>query len=225
MKAFGGNSGYVGYSKSRRAVLAESEGLRNASQMNKAFADEVNARILAANPAAPKVTLKQIKSALNEINADEWHHTSKFGNRTNYYSAETIAEFFTPETDEQKAARESREACEREYRELVQAEEAEIYSGLANVAGYFAAQNGMLVRVYKSGVEMTFDNANIIPAGIEANSENERNAGGLWFWGNKEEVEAAINDYNSARAAIINGMPKERTARIAELATLRRKIF
>lgn len=91
-RIFGGNSGYVGYSKSKRAVEAEERGLRSKSQMNKEFADLIN-QILVVN-GANKVTLKQIKDSLNFIRADEWHHTSKFGNQTNYYSPEKIANFF-----------------------------------------------------------------------------------------------------------------------------------
>lgn len=89
---FGGNSGYVGYSKSRRAVEAEYNGLRNKSQMNREFLDEVNDILL--ERGAKKITLKKIKDNLANINADEWHHTSKYGNRTDYYSAETIATYF-----------------------------------------------------------------------------------------------------------------------------------
>ena len=89
---FGGNSGYVGYSKSKRAVGAENRGLRSKSQMNKDFANEVNA-IIIENGGTP-VTLKTIKDALPHIVADEWHHTSMYGNKTDYYSAATIAKFF-----------------------------------------------------------------------------------------------------------------------------------
>jgi aspartate carbamoyltransferase regulatory subunit len=91
-RIFGGNSGYVGYSKSKRAVEAEERGLRSKSQMNKEFADLIN-QILVEN-GANKVSLRKIKDSLNFIRADEWHHTSKFGNQTNYYSPEKIANFF-----------------------------------------------------------------------------------------------------------------------------------
>lgn len=91
---FGGNSGYVGYSKSKRAVAAEERGLRSKSQMNKAFADSVNAIII--NNGGTPVTLKNIKDALPHIIADEWHHTSMYGNKTDYYSPENIAEYFSP---------------------------------------------------------------------------------------------------------------------------------
>ena len=89
---FGGNSGYVGYSKSRRAVDAENRGLRSKSGMDKAFAEKVNSII--EERGGKRVSLAQIKKATDEVKADEWHHTSMYGNRTNYYSAETLADYF-----------------------------------------------------------------------------------------------------------------------------------
>ena len=74
---FGGNSGYVGYSKSKRAVDAENRGLRSKSQMDRDFLNEVNDLIIdnGGNP----VTLAQIKRNLQNIARDEWHHTSMYG--------------------------------------------------------------------------------------------------------------------------------------------------
>lgn len=91
---FGGNSGYVGYSKSKRAVDAENRGLRSKSQMDRDFLNEVNDLIIdnGGNP----VTLAQIKRNLQNIARDEWHHTSMYGNKTDYYSAKTIASYFCP---------------------------------------------------------------------------------------------------------------------------------
>ena len=89
---FGGNSGYVGYSKSKRAVAAEERGLRNKSQMDASFRDSVNTLIV--QRGGSPVTLKAIKDATNKVVADEWHHTSMYGNKTDYYSAETIAAYF-----------------------------------------------------------------------------------------------------------------------------------
>lgn len=92
-KSIGGNSGYIGYSKSVRAVQAEKRGLVNKSQINKDFIDIVNS-LIKKNKGTIKVTVSQVKNNLDRINADEWHHTSKFGNKTYYYSAETIADYF-----------------------------------------------------------------------------------------------------------------------------------
>ena len=95
---FGGNSGYVGYSKSRRAVDAENRGLRNASQMDAEFRDEINA--ILEKYGEEKLTLKAIKDALPKIEADEWHHTSMYGNNTNYYSADIVQSISMMEEDD-----------------------------------------------------------------------------------------------------------------------------
>lgn len=112
-KVYGGNSGYVGYSKSKRAVAAEERGLKNASQMNSEFAKEVNTIIEERTGNPSKLTLKAIKAALPDIKADEWHHTSKFGNKTNYYSAERVASHFAKDPAEEAAERLEREAAKR----------------------------------------------------------------------------------------------------------------
>lgn len=93
-RIFGGNSGYVGYSKSVRAVEAEENGLRNKSQMDRDFLDEVKNIIEEKTGKKSKLTLALIKKSLVNIRYDEWHHTSVYGNKTYYYSAETIADYF-----------------------------------------------------------------------------------------------------------------------------------
>jgi len=89
---FGNNSGYVGYSKSRRAVGAENKGLRNKSQMDQSFSDEVNQLI--EDKGGKRVSLKKIKEELENIPSNEWHHTGMYGKKTDYYSAETVANYF-----------------------------------------------------------------------------------------------------------------------------------
>lgn len=101
-RTFGGNRGYVDYSKSVRAVEAEQRGLRNKSQMDKNFADKVNGLI----DDGTKFSLKEIKTALKFIDADEWHHTSKMGNKTDYYSAETIADYLNSTSGRKRLRRE-----------------------------------------------------------------------------------------------------------------------
>lgn len=93
-RIFGGNSGYVGYSKSKRAADAEENGLRNKSQMDSNFAQEVNELLKARIPNHRKISLSEIKSALDAIEPTEWHHTSKYGNKTNYYSPYDVAFYF-----------------------------------------------------------------------------------------------------------------------------------
>lgn len=98
-RVFGGNSGYVNYSKSKRAVQAEAEGKRSISHFDRAFVEQVNA-ILATVGAKP-ITIAKAKRIAQNTQADEWHHTSMYGNKTFYYSPETIA--VAAMTDEQQA--------------------------------------------------------------------------------------------------------------------------
>lgn len=91
---FGGNSGYVGYSKSKRASAAEESGYRNKSQMDSNFAKEVNFLLKSRVPNHRKILLSEIKKALDAIEPTEWHHTSKYGNKTNYYSPYDVAFYF-----------------------------------------------------------------------------------------------------------------------------------
>lgn len=93
-RIFGGNSGYFGYSKSLNAISAEERGLCNKSQMDKYFLDEVNSLISEELKSPFKTTLKEIKDNLQYLEPDEWHHTSMYGNKTNYYSAATVARYF-----------------------------------------------------------------------------------------------------------------------------------
>ena len=72
------NAGYVGYSKSVRAVLAEQDGLMNASQL---------VQYLRKKKLFPGITTKIIKQVLPPT---EWHHTSKFFNETNYFELATV---------------------------------------------------------------------------------------------------------------------------------------
>lgn len=96
-RVFGGNSGYVGYSKSKRAVNAEERGLRNKSQIDKEFTKAVNDYLIERNPTQKAIKVSDIKKNIDAINPTEWHHTSKYGNRTNYYSVEDVANFFLDE--------------------------------------------------------------------------------------------------------------------------------
>lgn len=81
-KNFGGNSGYVGYSMSKRAQSARGEGRFPKTD----FMKEYN---ISAN------TLKTLVD-VGIINDNEWHHTSKFGNETTFYGWDNplYAEFY-----------------------------------------------------------------------------------------------------------------------------------
>ena len=70
--------------KSNNAVWAEEEGLVTKSKITAAW--------LRANGIDETATFIKFLIKADAIWEDEWHHTSKFFNMTNYYSAETIAE-------------------------------------------------------------------------------------------------------------------------------------
>ncbi|QJC21992.1 hypothetical protein [Arcanobacterium buesumense] len=77
-------AGYNGYSKSNNAIAAEEAGLVTLSKITKTWLTE--------NGIEESVKFVKYLIKLGIIVADEWHHTSKFYNQTNYYSAETIRE-------------------------------------------------------------------------------------------------------------------------------------
>lgn len=71
MKAIGGNSGYVGYSMSVRAMRARNEGSYPKSDFKKMYGISANAF--------------DILVGAGVVYVSEWHHTSKYGNRTDFY--------------------------------------------------------------------------------------------------------------------------------------------
>jgi len=75
------NHGYVGYSKSVRAREAEREYL---------FPLTIAVKIVAALAGC---TQKVARETLLKRGSDEWHHTSKFFNRTEYYDVRASARF------------------------------------------------------------------------------------------------------------------------------------
>ncbi len=70
-RTFGGNSGYVGYSMSKRAAEAKREGRYPKGEFRREFG---------VSPKAFDFLVKY-----DFINDSEWHHTSKFGNKTTFY--------------------------------------------------------------------------------------------------------------------------------------------
>lgn len=70
-KPFGGNSGYVGYSMSKRAAYAREEGRYPKTDFKKVY-------------NMPQATLDALVSA-GIITDKEWHHTSSYGNTTTFY--------------------------------------------------------------------------------------------------------------------------------------------
>lgn len=69
---YGGNSGYQGYSMSKRAVEAREEGRYPKTDFKKVYS---------INDATLNALVE-----LNIISNNEWHHTSKYGNKTKFYS-------------------------------------------------------------------------------------------------------------------------------------------
>ena len=68
---FGGNSGYVGYSMSKRAAEAKEEGRYPKTEFRREY--HITAKSL------------DILTSLGFINNSEWHHTSMYGNKTPFY--------------------------------------------------------------------------------------------------------------------------------------------
>lgn len=83
---YGGNSGYKGYSMSKRAVEAREEGRYPKTDFKKVYG---------INDATLNALVE-----LNVISNDEWHHTSKYGNKTKFYS--WIDDDYIPLFDENK---------------------------------------------------------------------------------------------------------------------------
>lgn len=73
-RAFGGNSGYSGYSMSKRAIEARNDGKYPKTDFRRIY----------------HLTEKSFAALLElgYINNSEWHHTSSYGNRTTFYAWE-----------------------------------------------------------------------------------------------------------------------------------------
>ncbi|MBQ8422985.1 MAG: hypothetical protein IJY36_01825 [Coprobacter sp.] len=202
---YGGNSGYVGYSKSKRAVDAEERGLRNASQMNADFAKEVN-RIVEERTGEPsKITLKKIKEVLGKIKADEWHHTSKFGNKTNYYSAETVASYFAKDPEEEEYERIERERererkkRHEEYSKAVRAKLpiTQVKTKIGTFDG-FVTSDGYVVDV-PSDVLYHTDNRKLYAIGeLEGEGYIFVDRHSEWYDNNREAFNKAVMEYVNA---------------------------
>ena len=84
---YGGNSGYVGYSMSKRAMSARNEGRYPKTDFRKEY----------------EVSVKSFDILVDAgiIQSGEWHHTSKFGNKTPFYGWEE--DFYADIYQENKA--------------------------------------------------------------------------------------------------------------------------
>lgn len=79
MKAFGGNSGYIGYSESVRSFNAKTDGRYPKTEFKRVY------------NLSEKLFNQLLKRDI--IENTEWHHTSKFGNKTKFYSISNIMLF------------------------------------------------------------------------------------------------------------------------------------
>jgi hypothetical protein len=72
MKAFGGNSGYIGYSESVRSYTAKQNGEYPKTTFKKEYG----------------ISEKKFQELLKREFIEEvgWHHTSKYGNKTTFYT-------------------------------------------------------------------------------------------------------------------------------------------
>ena len=87
--------------------------------MDSSFAEEVNQVLKDDYQVERGVKVSEIKKAidLGLVQMDEWHHTSMYGNKTGYYSADNLAEFFSrPEYRKEMAeAEKKREYAKKEW--------------------------------------------------------------------------------------------------------------
>ena len=84
MTTFGNNSGYVGYSISKRAARAKADGKFPKSEFKREYG--VSAKLF------------EILNKLHIISATEWHHTSMYGNQTEFYEWRSEDDINTFET-------------------------------------------------------------------------------------------------------------------------------
>ena len=71
LRRFGGNSGYIGYSMSKRAANARGEGKYPKTDFRKEY--------------GLSETMFNVLKSLKIIGSYEWHHTGKYGRRTEFY--------------------------------------------------------------------------------------------------------------------------------------------
>ena len=198
---YGGNSGYEGYSKSKRAVEAEERGLRSASQMNGEFAKQVNGIIEERTGEPSKLTLKDIKKVLPDIKADEWHHTSKFGNKTNYYSAENVASYFAKDPETELQERKEREIAEREeayrraVREKIPTRKVETELGEKDA---FITSDGYAVEVPGNVLYMPEDARLFAIGELKDEGDYVVDAYSYWALENSEAFNKAVQEYVAA---------------------------
>lgn len=112
------NSGYIGYSMSRRAAEAYEDGEKPRSKWTKkamiaAIKDACDDLDLAYDPAIEKMKNDELFHTF--LYNSSWHHTGKFFNETDFYAIDedALADRFPEMSDRQIAEREAARAAER----------------------------------------------------------------------------------------------------------------
>lgn len=87
MKSIGGNRGYIGYSISVNGYNAKREGKYPKTEFKRQY------------EMSEKIFKSLVENGI--VYVSEWHHTSKFGNRTDFYAweCEDFREFYERNTD------------------------------------------------------------------------------------------------------------------------------
>lgn len=113
------NSGYIGYSMSRRAAEAYEGGEMPRSKWTKkamvaAIEDACDELDLEYDPAIEK--MKKVELFDTFLYNSSWHHTGKFFNETDFYAIDedALADRFPELSDEQLEEREATRAAERQ---------------------------------------------------------------------------------------------------------------
>lgn len=189
---FGGNSGYVGYSMSRRASKARSEGRFPKGDFKREYGlTDTMLNLLVENGA---------------VSNSEWHHTSMFGNRTPFYGWEDYAlEAFEENAEELNRIARSRKLTASEKQEAVDKIMNESMDKKRAIEESAAGEQQRLeseYAVYRKEAESSqparyeASNGAIIVNGAEGlevyNSQGER----LTKRNGKLERNAAIEEYN-----------------------------
>ena len=203
---FGGNRGYVGYSKSKRAVEAEERGLCSISQMDKLFVEEVRRMVNELTGENVKLTVSGVREIAKSCPYDEWHHTSMYGNKTKYYSAETIAERIAStmaKEDEEPETVERDEKADSIREAMATAKTTVEVEGCTFSYNVFRSSNGYSIPVDKSlnPKKMSLF-IQIVNEGQEENCCSPYLS--EWYVENHyDEIAIAVENYNNKLASLI----------------------
>ncbi len=97
--------GYLGYSMSVNADLAQNNGIKPISKFNAKDAQEISEIF------GEKISLYEMKKLLNKFgDTNEWHHTSKFYNKTPHYSVKNMFLYFDEAKEYLKQMRAEKQA-------------------------------------------------------------------------------------------------------------------